>query len=215
MQSPNSSELRLVVVDDHELVREGLRSMLTSQRGIAVVGTAGDMPAALDLVEATEPDVLLLDLRLGESSGAEVARQLRENGSSVTILVLSAHDAPADLREALQAGVNGYVLKSSTVSELVDAVRRAHAGETVISTDFVPKLVDQMRSGEPTDMAITPRELQVLQCVARGHSNRAVAGQLGMSIRTAQKHIENLFKKFSVHDRRDLVDRAREVGHIS
>jgi DNA-binding NarL/FixJ family response regulator len=215
MSPPGATELRLVVIDDHDLVREGLRSILTDQEGIRVVGTAGSEQDALDVVEATAPDVVLLDLRLGATSGAEVARRLRTNGSSVRILVLSAHDAPADLREALRAGADGYILKSSHVGELVDAVRRAHAGETVISADFVPKLVAQMRSGGPTDVTLTPRERQVLETVSGGLSNRAVAQQLGMSARTAQKHMENLFKKFGVHDRRDLVERARDLGHMS
>ncbi len=206
---------RVIVVDDHVLVREGLRSILDDTDDLEVVATAGTVDDALSAVERAAPDVLLLDLALGEEDGLDVVRRLRAGGSGVGVLVLSAHDTPQHLREALAAGASGYLVKSSTVEVLAGGVRGIAAGETVIGEEFVPKLLadasHRTASGRPE---ITDREREVLALVAEGLGNRAIGEQLGIASRTAQKHVENLFRKFAVHDRTQLVTKAFRAGLI-
>ena len=167
----------------------------------------------MTVVVEKEPDIVLLDLRLGDADGADVARRIRAEGLAVKILVLSVHDSSEHLRNALAAGADGYLLKSVTGHALADGIRNAVAGQTVIGHEFVPKLLaDATREAPVVDPGITSREQQVLELVAEGHGNRAIADQLGMSTRTAQKHMENLFKKLGVHDRTELVTAAFRRG---
>lgn len=207
--------ISVVIVDDHDLVREGLRSLLGQFDDIDVVGEAGNVDDALALVQSIRPDLVLLDLRLDREDGSEVARQLRSRGSTIKILVLSVHDTSRHLREALAAGADGYLLKSVTGAALADGIRSAMAGQTVIGQEFVPKLLEDASRGVPMGKTdLTPREQQVLELVAEGLANREVAERLGISTRTAQKHLENLFKKVGVHDRTELVTYAFRRGLI-
>ncbi len=208
-----SDRIRVVIVDDHALVREGLGSLLTQFDDIEVVGEAGTVAAGLEVIGETEPDLVLLDLRLGDESGVDLARRLRAQGSDVTILMLSIHDTSRNLREALAAGADGYLLKSVGGQDLAQGIRKAVAGETVIGQEFVPKLLQDAQRGVPLGQPeVTAREQQVLELVAEGLGNKEIAEQLEISARTAQKHLENLFKKFKVHDRTELVAHAFRRG---
>lgn len=213
MQKPVGDAISVVIVDDHDLVREGLRSLLSQYDDIVVAAEAANVEDAVSTVTQTRPDLVLLDLRLGDADGSEVARRLRGDGVDVKILVLSVHDTSQHLRDALAAGADGYLLKSVTGAALADGIRNAVAGETVIGHEFVPKLIaDANRSGDAAQLTLTPREQEVLELVAAGLGNRAIAERLGMSARTAQKHLENLFKKVGVHDRTELVAAAFRSG---
>lgn len=208
-----TERIRLVLVDDHSLVREGLRGLLGKYDDLEVVGEAGRVDEAVALITDTAPDLVLLDLSLGEEEGVEVARRLRAQGSGVTILMLSVHDTSRHLREALAAGADGYLLKSVDADELAGGIRKAVAGETVIGQEFVPKLLEDAQRGVPMGQPdVTRREQEVLELVAEGLGNREIAVRLDISARTAQKHLENLFKKFSVHDRTELVAQAFRRG---
>lgn len=205
--------ISVVIVDDHALLREGLRSLLDHYEDIAVIGEAATAPEALEIVERERPDLVLLDLRLQGDDGVEVARRLRQGGSQARILVLSVHDSSRHLREALSAGADGYLLKSVRGDELARGIRNAAAGETVIGEEFVPKLLeDAARGVQPGTSEITAREYQILELVAEGLANREIAERLGISPRTTQKHLENLFKKAGVHDRAELVSYAFRNG---
>ena len=208
-----SEPIGVVIVDDHSLVREGLQSLLSQFSDIRVTGEAGTIAEAVAVIGDVEPDLVLLDLRLGEEEGVEVARQLRASGSDVTILMLSVHDTSRHLREALAAGADGYLLKSVAGADLAAGIRNAVAGETVIGQEFVPKLLEDAQRGVPMGQPdVTKREQEVLELVAEGMANREIAEKRGISARTAQKHLENLFKKFSVHDRTELVAHAFRRG---
>lgn len=208
-----SAQIRVVLVDDHDLVREGLRSLLGRYEDIVVVGESGTVEDAVAEVAQRAPDLVLLDLRLGQGSGVEVAERLRAGGSSARILVLSVHDTSRHLREALAAGADGYLLKSTSGAALADGIRKCAAGETVIGEEFVPKLLDEVSRGVPLGAAeVTARERQVLELVSEGLGNRELAERLEVSVRTAQKHVENLFKKLGVHDRTELVSQAFRRG---
>jgi two-component system, NarL family, response regulator DevR len=203
----------VVLVDDHDLVREGLRSLLSTFDDLTVVGEAGSVDEALQVVTDARPDLVLLDLRLGDEDGSEVARRLRARGDGVRILVLSVHDTSRHLREALAAGADGYLLKSVTGEALARGIRDAAAGETVIGHEFVTRLLEDATRGAPAGQpTLTPREKEVLELISEGRSNRGIAEELGMSVRTAQKHVESLFKKLGVHDRTELVAQAFRRG---
>ncbi len=208
-----SDQIGVVIVDDHSLVREGLRSLLTQFEDIDVVGEAGTVDEAVTTVTDVMPDLVLLDLRLGDEEGVDVARRLRAAGSTVTILMLSVHDSSRHLREALSAGADGYLLKSVAGADLAAGIRSAVAGQTVIGHEFVPKLLEDAQRGVPMGQPdVTKREQEVLELVASGKGNREIAESLEISARTAQKHLENLFKKFDVHDRTELVAHAFRRG---
>jgi DNA-binding NarL/FixJ family response regulator len=207
-----SEPIRIVIVDDHDLVREGLRSVLGQHDDIAVVAEASSAEQAIKAVLTDRPDLVLLDLRLGDRDGIEVATRVRDEGFSGRILVLSIHDTSQDLRAALAAGADGYLLKSVSGSALADGIRRAMAGEAVIGQEFVPKLIEDAVRGPSSVPELTGRERQVLDLIAAGNTNRAIAEELEISTRTAQKHVENLFKKLGVHDRTELVSQAFRRG---
>ncbi len=210
-----AAEITVVIVDDHDLVREGLRSILGHHEDLRVVGVAAAPEEAADVVADAGPDLVLLDLRLGDHDGIEVARRLRAEAYEGKILVLSVHDTSRDLRSALAAGADGYLLKSVSGVALAEGIRRVVAGETVIGQEFVPKLLEDATRGEHSGhLEVTAREQQVLELVAAGHTNRAIAEELDISTRTAQKHVENLFKKCGVHDRTELVTHAFRQGLI-
>lgn len=204
--------ISIVIVDDHDLVREGLHSLLSQHDDLTVVGEAASVEEAVAMVEKTKPALVLLDLRLGAEDGSDVARRLRDNGSDVKILVLSVHDTSEHLRHALAAGADGYLLKSVTGSALADGIRDAVAGQTVIGHEFVPKLLADAQSAPVGQPTLTARERDVLELIADGLGNRAIAERLGISARTAQKHVENLFRKLGVHDRTELVSTAFRRG---
>jgi DNA-binding NarL/FixJ family response regulator len=208
-----SDSLRVVLVEDHDLVREGLRTILEQQADITVVGEATTVEGAVAEVLRTEPALVVLDLRLGEEHGTAVARRLRSAGAATKILVLSVHDSSRDLREALAAGADGYLLKSVSGAGLAEGIRKAVAGDTVIGEEFVPKLLADAARGpaaQPED--VTTREQEVLELIAEGLANRSIGERLGISTRTVQKHVENLFSKLGVHDRTELVTRAFRAG---
>lgn len=207
--------IRVVLVDDHDLVREGLRSVLANHEDIEIVGEAATVDTAVSTVLEDSPDLVLLDLRLGDADGIEVARRVRQGGFEGKILVLSIHDTSRHLRDALAAGADGYLLKSVSGNALAQGIRGAVAGDTVIGQEFVPKLLEDAARGVNVQRSeITAREFEVLELVAQGLANREIAERLDISTRTAQKHVENLFKKFNVHDRTELVANAFRRGLI-
>jgi two-component system, NarL family, response regulator DegU len=213
MTDDDHGTIEIVLVEDHDLVREGLRSLLRLHDDLDIVGESATVADAVQLVLEQSPDIVLLDLRLGGEDGADVARRLRQAGSTVRILVLSVHDTSRHLRDALAAGADGYLLKSVSGDELADGIRKAVAGETVIGHEFVPKLLEDASRGMPMGQpTLTAREQEILELVAEGLANREVAERLHISARTAQKHLENLFKKLHVHDRTELVSQAFRRG---
>jgi DNA-binding NarL/FixJ family response regulator len=209
--SMDAATVRVVLVDDHALVREGLRSVLGRFTDISIVAEADNAEAAVKAVLAHEPDVVVLDLQLQDSDGVEVMSTLVAEGLDPAVLVLSVQDDR--VRDVLRAGARGYLLKTVEPVELADGIRRVADRRWVIGEHLVDMLVDAFIGAIPLGVPpVTPREHQVLRLLAEGLPNRAVAERLGISTRTAQKHVENLFKKFNVHSRRDLVVVAGRSG---
>ena len=207
-----SDATSIVIVDDHVLVRKGLRTVLNQHDDLAVVGEAGTVQDAVDVVRAAEPDLVLLDVRLGSEDGIDVALQLRDDAVDVKVLVLSAHDSEDHLRDAMAAGASGYLLKSVSAEDLASGIRRAAAGEVVIGPELLPKLLKGFRDQPLPAAALTTREQEVLSLAAEGHGNPEIATRLGISPRTAQKHMERVLRKLGARDRVGAVAQALKRG---
>jgi DNA-binding NarL/FixJ family response regulator len=198
-----------LLVDDHALVREGIRQILEREPDITVVGEAERGDLALELLDRLQADVVLLDVRMPGMSGIETTRRIRASYPSVRILILSAHSDFAV--EAFRAGASGYVLKSARSSELIAALRSVFLGSTVIQGSLAEAL-DIWGSGgrsRGTDL-LSPREAQILRLIARGLTNRTIAREIGIAPRTADQHVHNIFVKVGVRSRAEAVRYAVE-----
>jgi DNA-binding NarL/FixJ family response regulator len=203
----HAPDLRVLVVDDHEVLRRGTRQVLETAEGIAVVGEAGDGQGALDLAEALDPDVVLLDVRLPGADGMNLARELKELNPRCRIVILSGFDDDDYVRGALNAGVSGYLLKSIPGEELISAVRAAARGTIVLDPALTARLArgPSRLSTDGTSPRLTMRERQVVRLVAEGLPNKEIARQLDVSVRTVEGHLNNVFAKLKLASRTELV----------
>ncbi|GAB3300511.1 response regulator transcription factor [Geodermatophilus aquaeductus] len=201
---------RVLVVDDHPVVRGGLVGWLAAQEDLEVVGEAGDGQEALALVAATEPDVVLMDLRMPRMDGVTATERLAVSHPAVRVLVLTTYDTDADIVRAVAAGATGYLLKDAPLPQLADAVRAAARGETVLAPPVAARLVSRMRA--PAAEAPTARELEVLGGVARGLTNAEIGRELFIGEATVKTHLLRVFAKLGVDDRTRAVMVAVERG---
>jgi DNA-binding NarL/FixJ family response regulator len=202
--------IRMIIVDDHPVVRDGLRGIFTGDDAFEVVGEAADGPEALVVTLRTAPDVVLMDLRMPKMSGAELIRRLREQTPGIHILVLTTFDDDADVLPAIDQGATGYLLKDTPRADLRRAVLAAARGETVLSPSVTGVLTQ--RSREPERRTLSRRELEVLGLVARGATNREVAAKLFITEATVKTHLLHLFGKLGVKDRAAAVAAAYDTG---
>jgi DNA-binding NarL/FixJ family response regulator len=201
--------IRVMLVDDHALVREGISQILDKEPDITVIGEAERGDLALEMLESLQPDVVLLDVRMPGMSGIETTRRIRAAFPKIRVMILSAH---ADFAvEAFRAGASGYVLKSARSNELVAALRSVFSGSTVIQGALAEGLSIFASGGRSrgTDL-LSPREAQILQLIARGLTNRTIAREVGIAPRTADQHVHNLFVKVGVRSRAEAVRYALE-----
>jgi DNA-binding NarL/FixJ family response regulator len=205
--------IRLLVVDDHPVVRDGLRGMLAGDPDFEVVGEAADGAEALVLAQARRPDVVLMDLRMPTMDGVTAIGRLRAAGVPARVLVLTTYDTDSDVLPAIEAGATGYLLKDAPRDELFRAVRAAARGEAVLSPSVATRLLGQVRS--PGKEPLSQRELEVLGLIARGHSNREAAAQLFISEATVKTHLLHVYAKLGVKDRAAAVAAAFERGLLS
>jgi DNA-binding NarL/FixJ family response regulator len=206
--------IRVLLADDHALVREATAELLERAGDIHVVGQAADGPEALRLVESLRPDVLLLDLAMPGLDGLEVARRAREVSPGTHIVALTAHEEQPYVLAMLQAGATGYLSKASRGHEVVQAVRAAAAGETVFSSSIAQSVTRSALGQRGPTTSLTPRELDVLCAAARGLGNKQIASELGMSARTVQTHLTSVFAKLGVSSRTEAVLVAVRRGWV-
>jgi DNA-binding NarL/FixJ family response regulator len=200
-------------VDDHAVVREGLRSFLELQDGLDVVGEAGDGEEAVELAERLRPDVILIDLVMPKLDGVEAMRRLRERLPATRVIVLTSFLDDERLLPALRAGAAGYLLKDVEPQELARAVRAAHAGRALIDPTVAARLVDTLADGRSGDTdRLTPREHEVFDLIARGFSNKRIALELGVAEKTVKTHVSHVLAKLGVADRTQAALYAARLG---
>jgi DNA-binding NarL/FixJ family response regulator len=201
--------IRLLVVDDHPMVRYGLVALLNTVEGMQVVGEANDGGAAVEAYGRLQPDVTLMDLRLPTMGAVEAIGLIRKQWPIARVIVLTTFDGDEDIYRAMQAGAKAYLLKGMSVEELIDAIRAVNQGRSRIPAEIAEKLAERM--GGPR---LTKRELGVLQLIVRGYSNREVANELTISEATVKTHINNLLAKLGVSDRTQAATAAIQRGIV-
>jgi DNA-binding NarL/FixJ family response regulator len=206
--------IRVLVVDDHAVVREGLRSFLELQEGIEIAGEAEDGQEAVSAAERLRPDVVLMDLVMPKVDGLEAMRALRERLPRTRVIVLTSFLDEDKLLPALRAGAAGYLLKNAQPSEVARAVRAAHAGEAVLDPVVAAQLVETLSEGEDPLDTLTPREREVLELIGRGFANKRIALELDVSEKTVKTHVGHVMAKLGVTDRTQAALVAVRAGLI-
>ena len=209
---------RVVIVDDHAIVRAGLRALLFEEAAFELVGEAAGGYEALELVEKTKPDVLILDLSMPDLDGISVTRKIKPNFPDLKILILTLHEDGALLREAIKAGAAGYILKRAAEAELISAIRTILRGDLYVDPSMVRGLLEesrqvQVKQSDQTE-SLTPRETEILRLIVEGYTNRQIGQELNISIRTVEGHRANISDKLGLHSRVELVRYARKSGLI-
>ncbi len=204
------SPIRLMIVDDHPIMRDGLRGVFSDDPDFAVVGEAGNGAEAVALVGRLDPDVILMDLRMPVMGGVEAIARLRSAGHPARVLILTTYDTDRDVLPAIEAGATGYLLKDAPREELLRAVRAADAGRPVLAPSVAEALMS--RAGGRTPDALTPREVEVLRLVAEGATNQTAARRLMVSETTIKTHLLHIYAKLEVRDRASAVAAAYQRG---
>jgi DNA-binding NarL/FixJ family response regulator len=211
--------IRVVLADDHAVVRKGIREFLENAGDIEVVAEAGDGEEALRLVAEHEPDIAILDIRMPHVTGIEATRRIAAGNSRTRVLILSSYDDDPYIFALLSAGASGYVLKTASGEEIVRAVRTVQRGEAALSPEVASKVIRQATSGRPEGAReqverLTPREIDVLRLAAEGMTNRAIGHELSIGHRTVQGHLANIYGKLGVNSRTEAVTQALRRGWI-
>lgn len=215
--SKSKTKIRILLADDHHIVREGIRQLLESSGDIQVVAEAGDGEEAQTLIQQHKPDVAVLDIQMPKASGIEVTRWVRAHLPEVGVLILTAYDDDPYVMAVLQAGANGYVLKTAQSDDLVQAVRDVNEGKSALDPTITHKLMSNVFKGPEKKVVepLTDRELDVLRLAAKGYTNKAIGVQLNISDRTVQGHLAHIFAKMQATSRTEAVMRAVSLGWIS
>lgn len=210
-------KIRVLLADDHHMVRAGIRQLLEGAGDIQVIAEAGDGEEAQSLIQKHKPDVAVLDIRMPKASGIEVTRWVRAHLPEVGVLILTAYDDDPYVMAVLQAGANGYVLKTANTEELIQAVRDVHEGKSALDPTVTRKLMSNLfkRPEKTAVEPLTDRELDVLRLTAKGFTNKAIGVQLSISDRTVQGHLAHIFAKLQANSRTEAVMRAISLGWIS
>jgi DNA-binding NarL/FixJ family response regulator len=211
---------RILIVDDHAVLREGIRTLLSQEKDFDIVGEAGNGEEAVRLAGELKPDIVIMDIVMPLMNGVDATRRIKQLYPAMSVLVLSAFSDIRYIVDLLEAGARGYLLKSSAGKELVKALRAVRSGESVLDPEVTRKLVQRLASlskttGEPeTGGQLTARELEILKWAARGLSNKEISGKLFISLRTVKAHLTNIFNKLGCGSRTDAIIKGLKQGLI-
>ena len=205
--------IRILLVDDHTILRDGIRSLLEDELDMEVIGEAEDGHAAVKMTAQLEPDVVVMDIAMPLLNGLEATRQIKRNNPQVKVLILTMHENEEYIRQVLATGAMGYILKDAAARELLGAIRAVHRGEAVLSPAITRLVIeDYLRWGEPQaepiSNGLSAREREVLQLIAEGYTNKQIGEILCISVKTVQAHRNNLMQKLDLHDRGELIKYA-------
>jgi len=203
----SSGTIRVLCVDDHPLVRKGIASILANEPDMVLVAEANNGREAVSLFKEHKPDVTLMDLRMPEIDGTSATRMIRQEAPDARIIALTSYDGDQDIYRALEAGVRGYILKEMVHTEVVRAIRTVHSGKRLMPQEVAERLSEYF-----PQVALTPREVEVLGCVAKGMANKEIATRLGTASGTVKMHIQNILAKLGASDRTHAVTIAMERG---
>ncbi len=213
-----SAPMRVVIADDHTLIREGTSRILETQPDIAVVGEAGDGASAVETALRLQPDVALLDLRMPVLNGIEATQRIRAQAPNIAVLILTAYDDDEYVSAVIKAGASGYLLKTVRANELIEALRRVRMGEVVLHPAIASKLARLFAKNlgtVPEEHRLTSREMDILRQVCMGNLNKEIAGELGLSIRTVEGHLNAILGKLNVRSRTEAAMYASYKGWFS
>lgn len=212
--------IKILIVDDHEVVRDGISAMLGRQPDFTVIGEANNGLVAVEMANKLGPDLILMDLRMPEMTGVEAMRHIRHQNAGVKFIVLTTYDSDEYIFDAIEAGAKGYLLKDASREELFQAVRAVHRGESLLEPGVAARLLDRLvqlshQSRQPTvGNILSERETEVLQQIATGAANKTIAATLSISESTVKTHIANIFQKLEVSQRTEAVTKAMSIGII-
>lgn len=210
-------QIKIIIADDHPVVREGLIAMLGRQPDFKVVGEAKDGAEAVEMARRLEPDVVLMDLRMPGMDGVEAMRQIRSTNPGIKFIILTTYSDDEYIFSGIEAGARAYLLKDAPREELFKAIRAVHRGESLIQPVVASKLIDrfaELSRRAPLGEQLTERELEILQLMAKGAANKEISRELSISESTVKTHISNIFQKLGVNDRTEAVTQALKKGII-
>lgn len=212
----NMEDIRVVIIDDHPVVLQGIQSLLSQYPDIHVVGEAGNSSAALELINEGSPDVVLLDIRLADQNGLDIARQIYRSQVKSRVIILTSHEDEEYLLEAVQANVYGYLVKGTSAEVLVEAIRAVHAGERRLSKSLISKAMDQMVELSQAQLqaksGLSNQELKVLKLIAAGSNTQEMANNLHWSERTLKRKLKDILAKLNAANRAQAVAEAYKLG---
>ena len=208
--------IRVLLADDHAIVRAGIRQFLEQAGDIQVIGEASDGEMAVEMIERMAPDVAVLDIQMPKATGIEVSRRIRANRWPIGVLILTSYDDAPYISAVLKTGANGYVLKTASPDEIIHAVRDVYRGKSVLDAEILPKVMAQIANPNPAPVyePLTDREIEILSLVAEGLTNKVVGIKLKISDRTVQGHIARIFEKLQAASRTEAVMRGVSLGLI-
>ncbi len=211
-QMTNDQTINILIADDHAVLRHGLRLILDSEEDFTVVGEATNGQEAVAQALALQPQVVLMDMGMPELTGIEAARQIKAQNSDINVLILTISNNDKDLIEAVKAGARGYLLKSSESSEVIGAIRRIAAGETVLPPDIVTRVLDELTDPTPAPQPLTKRETGILKLIAQGLGNKEIAADLHISENTVKTHVRHILEKLGLNNRAEAAAYAVRAG---
>jgi len=219
VRAPRSEPIRIIIIDDHDIARAGMRSLISGTPGIELVAEGGNGAEAFELCRQHQPDMVLMDVRMPGMDGLASTLAIKQEYPRITVMLITVHDSPEYMLMALRAGASGYLLKDIKRQDLIIAIRQVQRGEAFLNNELVTRVLQQIHGLALTHRHeliehLTVRELEVLRILAKGHTNREIAEQLRISAGTVKVHVEHIIAKLQVSDRTQAAVRAIEIGLI-